>query len=227
MSLLATADTLLRGQTGRRLAWPTMVLVIVCFAPIYGGAMGAYGLVRPERLLQVCFSAMKAPLLLLVTTGLCLPGFFVVSTVVGVRDDFGPSVRAILRGQAAMSLILASLAPVIGFVYVSGVGYANALLLNGLLFAIGAGAAQMVMRLDYAALVRKRRRHRALFWAWLVMYSFVGVQMGWTLRPFIGAPERSPTFLRDGAWTNAYVELAAIARRAAGATSAAPRGPGG
>lgn len=216
MSLLVTADALLRGTRGVRLAWPRMVLIIACSAPIYGAAMGSFGLVRPERLLQVGFAAAKAPILLLVTTGLCLPGFFVVSTVVGVRDDFAASVRAVLRGQAAMSLLLASLAPVIGFVYFSGIGYADALLVNAILFAVGAVAAQTVMRRDYRELIRRRRRHRVLFWAWLVLYSFVGVQMGWTLRPFIGAPERTPTFFRDGAWTNAYVELAAVVRRAAG-----------
>jgi len=29
---------------------------------------------------------------------------------------------------------------------------------------------------------------RRVVWMWIVVYAFVGSQMAWTLRPFIGAP---------------------------------------
>jgi hypothetical protein len=40
-----------------------------------------------------------------------------------------------------------------------------------------------------------------------LIYAFVGIQMGWVLRPFIGQPGVPTTFFRPGAWGNAYVEL--------------------
>jgi hypothetical protein len=42
---------------------------------------------------------------------------------------------------------------------------------------------------------------------WLVIYVFVGVQMGWVLRPFVGHPDLPVQFFREEAWGNAYVEV--------------------
>ncbi len=213
--LVESAEGLLSGRAGA-CSWKVLVGVIALFAPIYGAVMGAYSFAGPERLLQVFYSAVKVPALLLVTTGLCLPGFFVLSTVAGVRDDFRASVGAILSGQAAMSVMLASLAPVVAVVYVSGVSYSLALVTNAGMFLIGTAAAQFVMRRDYRKLIERRPQHRGLFWLWAVAYTFVGIQMGWTLRPFVGSPEWFPTFVRQEAFTNAYVEVWAILQRALG-----------
>jgi len=40
--------------------------------------------------------------------------------------------------------------------------------------------------------------------AWLVIYVFVGIQMGWVFRPFIGDPSAPVQFFRKGSWSNAY-----------------------
>jgi len=50
-------------------------------------------------------------------------------------------------------------------------------------------------------------RHRILLRLWLVIYAFVGIQMGWLLRPFIGDPDIPITFFRPNAWGNAYVTV--------------------
>ena len=36
-------------------------------------------------------------------------------------------------------------------------------------------------------------------------YAFVGIQMGWVLRPFIGQPDRPVTLFREDTWVTAYV----------------------
>src|SRR5437867_2014150 len=115
--LLLTADHLLRGSgrfDPRAFApprWWVLPALIILFTPIYGAAMGSYGLDSAHRLLQVLYSAIKMPLLLGATSLLCLPGFFVLTTVLGLRDDLRHSLAAILAGQAAMAIALASLAP--------------------------------------------------------------------------------------------------------------------
>ena len=38
---------------------------------------------------------------------------------------------------------------------------------------------------------------KAVFRVWVVVYAIVGAQMGWVLRPFIGAPGLEFSFLRD------------------------------
>ena len=43
---------------------------------------------------------------------------------------------------------------------------------------------------------------------WVGVYAFVGIQMGWVLRPFVGDVNAPTTFFRESAWGNAYVVVA-------------------
>jgi len=151
------------------------------------------------------YSGVKVPLLLLVTFLLCLPSFFVVNTIAGLRDDFGQALRALVATQSCVTVVLAGLAPITAFWYVSCPDYRLAVLFNGVTFAVATVAAQIVVRRYYGPLVRRSARHRQLLWAWFFLYAFVGIQMGWVLRPFIGDPDLPVAFFRSGAWGNAYV----------------------
>ena len=46
-----------------------------------------------------------------------------------------------------------------------------------------------------------------MLYAWFFFYVFVGIQMGWVLRPFIGTPTDPVTFFRRHAWGNAWVRV--------------------
>ena len=76
------------------------------------------------------------------------------------------------------------------------------------MFTIATVAAQIVMHRYYRLLIIRHRNHRIMFYAWLVMYAFVGMQMGWVLRPFLGSPGLPTTFFRQDPFTNAYVVIA-------------------
>src|SRR5262249_2284499 len=68
--------------------WRTLVACICIAGPLYGAFMGSYAFESgPDRLLMVLYAAIKMPLLILVTSALCLPAFFVLTTVLGLRDD--------------------------------------------------------------------------------------------------------------------------------------------
>jgi hypothetical protein len=56
----------------------------------------------------------------------------------------------------------------------------------------------------YRPLIEINPRHRLLFRVWLVLYIFVGIQMAWVLRPFVGNPFAPTTFFREESWGNAY-----------------------
>jgi len=214
--MLLYADNVLRarpwaveeGHTVRKLA--QLGLLVAVFGITYGAVMGSFGGVLGERFRQVVFSAVKVPLLLLGTFALSLPSFFVVNTLFGLRSDFSHSLRALLATQAGLTIILASFAPFTVVWYASCSDYQGAILFNTLMFGCASIVAQWLLRRFYEPLIRRSSRHRVLLRAWLVIYAFVGIQMAWVLRPFIGYPDAPTQFFRQDAWGNAYVSLAHI-----------------
>lgn len=182
-----------------------LVAVIVVAGLVAGASIGTYGFDSSGRLFGVFFAAIKVPLLLLTAAAIALPGFFVISTVRGLRGDWPAVLAGILQAQAVIAVVLAAIGPITMFLYLSGLSYRYALLWNGVVFLIATTVGQAVLRRACANLVKSDPRHRAMLRLWTVMYAFVGIQMGWTLRPFLGAPGAVPTFFRDEPFTNAYV----------------------
>jgi hypothetical protein len=193
------AEAILRGNPGAG-AWQ---LVLGC-GLAYGGVMGAFGW-RPG---QVAISAVKVPLLLLATLLLSLPSYFVLNTLLGLRSDFATAWRAVVASQAGLTIILLSLAPLTAFWYASSSNYRAAIFFNALMFAVASLGAQWLLRRSYRPLIERDPKHRWLLRTWIVLYAFVGIQMGWNLRPFIGSPEQPVRFFREGPWENAYVVVA-------------------
>jgi hypothetical protein len=200
-------DELLRGQDERGLLRNRLLTILVA-GSFYGAVMGAYGGITPDRWMQIAYSAVKVPLLLVATFCLSVPSFFVLNTLIGLREDFGRALAALAGAQAVLTLILASLAPITIVWYVSGLGYANAILFNAFMFAVASIGGQLDLRRSYRALAQRRRGHKWMQPVWLVIYAFVGIQMGWVMRPFIGNPDLPTGFLRTGAMSNAYVVVA-------------------
>lgn len=188
-------------------------LLVVVLGMTYGAAMGFYSLGH-GREMQILFSSVKVPILLLGTFALSLPSFFVLNTLLGTRDDFREALRAHIQAQASLTLVLVSLAPLTLFWYASSDQYQQAILFNALMFGIASLAGQVVLKRLYQPLIARNPRHLVLLRAWLVLYAFVGIQLGWVLRPFIGQPGSAVRFFREGAWGNAYIELWRIIERA-------------
>jgi hypothetical protein len=193
-----------RGQISVRQALP----LIVAFGLLYGAMMGTfYGEDQLPRLRQAIYSASKVPMLLMLTFALALPSFYVINMLFGLGADFAQAIRALLATQAGLTVILASFGPFTLLFYSSTTNYDAAILFNGLMFGCASVAAQRLLKRFYAPLIARNPRHRQMVRMWLILYAFVGIQMGWVLRPFIGKPEGATTFFREGAWGNAYVEV--------------------
>lgn len=202
---LEQVNRVLRGEASN--VWPWLAAVVSGGA-VYGAVMGTFGGLSGDRVLQVVFSAVKVPLLILVTTALTMPSFFVVNSLLGLRADFAQAAKAVTATQAAVTVVLASLAPYTALWYASTRDYHEATLFNALIFTVASVAAQRVLVRRYAPLIARDPRHRVMMWAWLGGYAFVGIQMGWVLRPFIGQPGKPVTFFRTDTWGNAYVIVA-------------------
>ncbi len=181
--ILLGADNLLRarpwavqaGETGTRLV--QLAGLIVVFGVIYGAIMGSFGGFADGRILQAVYSALKVPLLLIVTFALSLPCFFILNTLWGLRSDFSMVLRALLATQAGMTVILASLGPFTALWYFSSSNYQGAILFNLLMFSLASISAQVLLRKFYRPLLEKNDKHRLLLRVWFVIYGFVGIQI--------------------------------------------------
>ncbi len=203
------------GEYGnRRRALGTWVLAVGLGGGFYGAVMGSFGGLTSERIAQVLYSAAKVPVLLLATTLLAAPSFFVLNSLSGLRSDFGTAFRAVLGTQAAIAVVLAVLAPYTAVWYLSTTDYHEATVFNALMFALASFTAQWQLRRRYRRLEAANPRHATMRRVWVYLYAFVGIQMGWFLRPFIGDPAQPPTFLRADAWGNAYGVVLETAWRA-------------
>ncbi|MEZ5979334.1 MAG: hypothetical protein R3F34_14090 [Planctomycetota bacterium] len=204
--MITAVDGLLRGEGrfavgGGRVPAARLAAILGACGFAYGLAMGAYA-GRPE---QSLYSGLKVPLLLAAATLVCVPSFYVLNALLGLRDDFAAALRGILAAQATVAVALAALLPLVLVAYASHVDYRSAVLANGAMFAFATLAGQRTLDRHYRPLVRADRRHALARRLWVLLYVFVAVQLAWVLRPFIGDPHREPSFLRDDAWSNAYV----------------------
>jgi hypothetical protein len=182
-----------------------LLAFVLVFGIWYGAVMGTFSGLAPGRAYQLIYSGIKVPILLLVTFLLCLPSFFVVNSLLGLREDFGRAVQAVLASQACVALVLGCLSPLTAVFYLSSKDYNLALLFNGSMFAVASVSGLIVMRRYYRPLIQRESAHRTMLLAWLFFYVFVGIQMSWVLRPFVGDPHLPVTFFRQEAWGNAYV----------------------
>jgi hypothetical protein len=152
--------------------------------------------------LLAIYSAIKVPMLLLVSSAITLPTFYVLHAVLGLRDDFRAACNGLWGAQAAMAITLGALAPVVAFLAVSVTDPYFQTLADGALFAIAVGTGQVVLRRHYRLLMVKDPRHRITLGCWAVLYVFFAIQLSWVLRPFLGTPGHPIEFLRPNALEN-------------------------
>jgi hypothetical protein len=217
-TLLARADSVVRGEliisegdSLKRMLTQLLGLILL-FGCTYGAVMGTFGGIFGDRILQVIYSAIKVPILLLVTFALSLPSFFILNMLYGLGTDFPQALRALLASQAGLTVLLASFAPFTLLWNASASGHQATVLFNALLFGIATCGGQVLLRRYYRALLERDNRHRMLLRFWGILYAFVGIQMGWVLRPFIGDADKPVAFFREDSWGNAYVVIFQLLR---------------
>ena len=202
----AHASAALRGSLVD-LPWWTGPRLVLVFAPIMGLACGSFSVNAPGRAPLMLYAALKMPFLILMTAALCLPPFFAMHAALGVRRDFPISLRAVMGAQGVAALALAALAPLIPILYTATDSKDIATLMCAACFAAAAAASLLIPFRVYRAADRDTPVHRWLLLIWLVLYAFVGTQLGWILRPFVGSPGTTVAPFRTDALTNGYVEV--------------------
>jgi hypothetical protein len=207
------ADGLFSGAgTARDRQRAQLRMVIACGA-VYGAVMGSFHGLAGEGWKQAVLSASKVPLLFLATFALCLPSFYVLNVLAGLHADFSRVINAVFGFQSLAAIVLAALAPITELMNLSTSAYSFMILWSGILFLVATACGQWKMNHLYRPLIAANPRHRVLAIGWMALYWFVGIQMAWVLRPFVGDPSQPFQVLRSQAWGNAYVEVAGIVLR--------------
>jgi hypothetical protein len=161
------------------------VLMIV-FSSIYGIVMGSY-----NGFLQAISSGVKVPLLFVLALLVCFPAFFILQHVLGSKLSLGQMLTVILSGFVMISLIVAAFAPIVLFFLITGDNYAFLKLLHVAIFAVASlfGMKTILDGLKFCC--EKRNVYPkvgvVVFRFWIVILAFVGMQLAWNLRPFIGS----------------------------------------
>ncbi|HEY9859810.1 MAG TPA: hypothetical protein V6D16_09905 [Candidatus Obscuribacterales bacterium] len=163
---------------------------------IYGAVIGAFA--GP---LQAISSAVKLPALYLITLIICLPTLYFFNIIFGSKLTLGQHFVVLLGAAAIISILLFSFAPVTLFFLATIDNYQFFKLLNVIIFGITGFLGinflyDGLQALSHQDSVGQATRTQILQ-SWLILYAFVGSQLGWTLRPFFGAPGQPFELFRD------------------------------
>lgn len=217
---LREISVLLRGETETISAWSAdwnvrrfavHVGVIILGAGCYGAAMGWW---RDPQ--QALFVAAKFPLIILLTAlgNALINGMF--APLLGLNIPFRQSFSAVVMSFAITSAILGAFSPLIAFMTwnappmspqaVTGPAYSLIKLVHVAVIAFAGvvGNARLFQLL--ARLGGNKNVARRVLFAWLAGNLFLGSQLCWILRPFIGSPDLPVEFIRGTALHGNFYE---------------------
>ena len=206
MNHLAVIETILRNRqrffgeirAGMEIGTKTkaMLLSSIAFLALYGAVMGS-----THSLWQALVSAAKLPLLFLATLVVCSPTLYFLNLIFGSNQSLTQNFCLILTAITVTAVLLLSFAPIVMFFLLTTSNYQFFKLLNVGVFAIAGSVGVRFlgqgMKTVSAAGDEGARARRNVLRLWIFVYAFVGSQMAWTLRPFIGAPGLRFEFFRQ------------------------------
>jgi hypothetical protein len=189
------------------------VAVIAVGAGLYGAAMGWWR--APE---QALFVAVKFPLIILLTTlGNALLNAM-LAPLLGLNLAVRQSLHAVLMSFTISAAILGAFAPLIAFMLWNAPPLTEPSLsarttysciqlahVTIIAFAGVAGNARLFQLLQRLAGGNRGAAQRVLF-AWLAGNLFLGSQLSWILRPFLGSPHLPVQFFRTDAMAGGFFE---------------------
>lgn len=164
-------------------------------AALFGLWTGLYALTLP----QLLASAIKAPLLLIGTTAICFPSFFVVQYVMSPR---ALSLREAALLQASTLAIIAVSWVVVALpcslFLANASNYQGAKVLVTLVAGFGGliGMGWFARGYRSASSSGEQAGSIRFLIPYMVLFGTVGAQLAWCLRPFLGSPSEGFSLFR-------------------------------
>lgn len=208
-------------------------IALACYGLVLGFSNGPF---------QALSSALKLPILFLLTLLICLPTLYLFNLVFGARLSVRQALALVLVAITVTAMLTLAFAPISLFFLISAQDYGFYKLLNVSILTL-AGSVGLSFLLDgmnslnkltiasqrQAVIARKQAIESeteaasdepeqpplppsepavsmGLLYIWVLLYGFVGTQLGWTLRPFFGSPNK-PFELFRSLEGNFYVNI--------------------
>jgi len=181
-------------------------LIILLLPAIYGITMGLY-----SGGLQILYSALKVPMLLLISLYLTVPSYYVLYSLLGGKRTLVQTVILLLSGFSIMSTVLIAFVPVNLFFMITTSKSASAhdftALLNIAIFTLGGFFALAYFIRGAKTLYQESSENwKPAFLLGSIILMFVGTQLAWVLRPYFNY---YPQFIRpqEGNFYTAVMQL--------------------
>ncbi len=218
---LGQVGTLLRGEVQCLRAWsesggisrPALCIGVICVgAGLYGAAMGWW-----RAPLAALFVAIKFPLIILLTTAGNALLNAMLAPLLGLNISLRQSFLAVLMSFAIVSAILGAFSPLVAFLVWnappmttdaarSAGAYSFIQVTHVVLIAFAGVTGNLRLVQLLRELSGKAATARRVLVAWLAGNLFLGSQLTWILRPFIGSPNLPVEFLRPNALDGNFYE---------------------
>jgi hypothetical protein len=160
-------------------------VTIVTLTGFFGLVAGAYS--GPA---QAVSAGVKFPFLFFATFAVCFPALFVVQVLVGSQLRLQQVVVLVLGALALTSVLLAAFVPITAFFLITGANYYFQHLLNIAIAGVAGLFGMYALHEGLSVVCEKRglypRKALTIMRAWALLFAFVGVQLAWSLRPFLG-----------------------------------------
>ncbi|MCL1468160.1 actin-binding WH2 domain-containing protein [Argonema galeatum] len=186
-----------------------IIALLVCsslFFAIYGAIIGLYHSV-PQSL----SAAIKLPCLYLLTLLICLPTLYIFNIFFGSRRSLTQHFIIVLTAASVISALLLGFAPVTLFFLITTDNYQFFKLLNVAIFiltgVIGVNFLYQGIQLISEEDTEGQGTRTKILQFWLVLYGFVGSQLGWVIRPIFGNTQQPFVLFRE-MQGNIYLDIA-------------------
>jgi hypothetical protein len=160
-----------------------LMLCILSFA--YGAVMGSY-----HSFTQAIASGVKVSVLFSLVLVICFPAFFIIQYILGSKLKLRQMVSIILSGFVLTGSIMVSFVPIVVFFLLTGSNYYFLQLMHIAIFILSGvfGMKTIIDALKFSCEKKSIYPHTGVvvFRFWVVIMAFVGIQLAWNLRPFLG-----------------------------------------
>ncbi len=181
-------------NVGKRILNQLVLMSFLAF--VYGIIMGSY-----HSFAQAIVAGFKVSVLFTLALLICFPAFFIIQYILGSRLEIYQMVSVILSGFVLMTAIMVSFTPIVIIFLLTGSNYYFLQLLHILIFILSGlfGMKTIVDALKYSC--EKKNIYPqigvVIFRFWVIILTFIGIQLAWNFRPFLGDRGRPFELFRE------------------------------